>query len=634
MNIQYPDLSGSKVITLDIESFDPNLKAKGSGVYRDDGYILGIAIRSDNGFAEYYNIGHYYKKDISIHQEYQVVEKYKEKKKTYRYSHYNIDLIERRKNINYIKSILKLPVEILGTNLKYDMDWIINWLGLQCDRPYLDVQIAEPLIDENRRYYNLDSLEKKYLDRGKMKTEVQAFCERNSLKGDFRKWLYLMPYETVKAYALEDVNGPAEIFEKQKVILEEEDIWELFQMEMKLYPLLLQMRKVGVRVNIEKLAEVKEKTLIKIDQSTEALYNITGRRIKINPNSGDEIGFILDKLGLDYELTAKTKKPSITKPWLKNQLDVHPVFGIINDVRKYTKLNNTFLDSQIGGMVINGRIHGSFNQLKSDDYGTVSGRFSGSNPNLQFIPANDPDIGKSIRELFIAELLHDWIKADYSQIEVRIIAHYAMGRGADDLRNAYINDNATDFHQWCADVSGLTESMGKGGRKYAKRINFGINYGMGIDKLCVQLGMSKEEGTAFMKMYHTKLPFIKNTIRKVANKALARGYVKTVLGRRRRFPDGEKTYKALNSIVQGTAADIMKQSMVNAYEAGIYNTLIPHLTVHDEMDVSKPQTKEGTEATIELKHVMENCVKLKVPVIADFEIGPNWGNLKDFTKDN
>jgi len=623
MDIKYPELKDAKIVSLDIETFDPFLKEKGSGVYRDDGYILGVSLFTDTGFSEYYNLGHYYRKDTRSREE-EIVSKFKGKKKTHRYSHYDIDVQERRKNIKYLKDILGRDTSKPGANLKYDLDWLENWLGIRVGGDYLDVQIAEPLIDENKRYYNLDSLGKQYLRRGKMKTEIDAFCERNHLRGDPRQWLYLMPYEIVRQYALEDVHIPMEVFEKQKIILEEQGLTDLFKMEMKLYPLLLEMRKVGVRIDTDGLAKVKKKTLIKIEESKKKLFNITGRYIKINPNSGEEIGFILDKLGLDYELTEKTRKPSITKPWLKNQLDVHPVFGIINDVRKYEKLNSTFLDSQLAGTLVDGRIHGSFNQLKSDEYGTVSGRFSGSHPNLQFMPANDADIGKSIRRLFIPEEDHDWIKADYSQIEVRIISHYAMGNGADDIRNSFITDSSTDFHQWCADMTGVT-------RKFAKRINFGIFYGMGVEKLCVQLGMNKEEGSAFLKMYHNKLPFIKNTIRKVSNKALARGYVMTILKRRRRFPDGQLTYKAFNSIVQGTAADIMKKAMVDAYEAGIFDVLVPHITVHDEMDQSKPRTKEGTEATIELKRIMENCVPLKVPIIADFEIGPNWGDLKDYT---
>jgi len=630
MEQKYPDLSEAKMISFDIETFDPQLKDKGTGVYRNDGYILGISICTDTGFSEYYNLGHYYKKDMRG-TETQIIDKYSCNVKTFNYSHYPIDTMERRKNIKYLKTVLNSNADKLGANIKYDMDWIENWLGVKVNGRLHDVQIAEPLIDENRMRYNLDSLGHKYLDRGKMKTEIDAFCERNNLRGDSRKWLYLMPYKMVRKYALEDVHVPMEVFRKQQIVMDEQGLNGIYDYEMRLYRLLLKMRKIGVRINESQLASIKKKTVVKLDHAQEELNNITGRRIPINFNSGPEIGFILDKLGLDYPITEKTRKPSIVKQWLLNNVDNHEVFKVINDCRKYYKLNGTFLESQIGNTIVDGRIHCSFNQLKSDNYGTVSGRFSSSNPNLQFIPANDPDIGKSIRSLFIPEEGQDWIKADYSQIEVRIISHYAMGKGSDEIRQAFIDSTDTDFHQWCADISGLTQSMGEAGRKFAKRINFGIFYGMGIDLLCKQLNMSKEEGTAFMKMYHAKLPFIKNTIHKVSNKALARGYVKTLLGRHRRFPDGEKTYKAFNLIVQGTAADIMKKAMVDTYEAGIYDVLSPHITVHDEMDISKPRTKEGLEATTEMKHIMETCLPLKVPVVADFETGKDWGALKDFT---
>lgn len=627
--IKYPDLKSVKLASIDIETFDPNLLSGGTGVYRDDGYILGVSVRLDNGFSEYYNLGHY--KDEQLNKsELHMVSEYKGKPKNHRHSHYDIDHVERRKNIQYIKEILRSDISILGANIKYDLDWLCNWLGLKCNGELLDIQIAEPLINENQHKYSLDFLGNKYLDRGKLKNDIEDFTKRNGLRGDPRQWLYLMPYELVRGYALEDVNVPFEVFEQQKKILEEQELTDLFKTEMKLYPFLLHMRKIGVRIDEKSLSSVKSKTLKILDKCKYELNRVTGKEIRVNHNSSDELAFILDKLDIDYPLTEKTKKPSITKPWLMNNIQRHPVFELINNCRKFDKLNSTFLESQIGGMVVNGRIHSSFNQLKSDDYGTVSGRFSSSNPNLQFIPANDPDIGKTIRSLFLPEEDQDWIKADYSQIEVRIISHYAMGPGSEEIRKAFIDDSSTDFHQWCSDVSGLTKRMGKGGRKYAKRINFGIFYGMGIKLLMKQLGMDEGEAKAFMSMYFNKLPFIKTSIKKVSNKALTRGYVKTILGRRRRFPDGEKTYKAFNSIVQGSAADLLKVAMVESWEKGIYNVLTPHITVHDELDQSMPRTPEGIEAVKEMKNIMENCVKIRVPIVADFEIGPNWGQLNNF----
>ena len=587
----------SKIISLDIETYDPNLLTKGPGCYRKDGHILGVAL-SDGDFSEYYNLGHD-----------------------------GIDPEERRANLRYIKDVLEKPSEKLGTNIKYDIDWIENELDITVNGFFLDILVAEPLINENQSRYNLDSIAKKYLGRGKAKTEIDRFCEERKLKGDSRKWLWKMPWELVRGYAIEDVKEPFEIFQKQKKILKNEGLWDLFCLEMRLFPLLLQMRKNGVRIHKDKLDETKSIFEEKLEKAKHVFLNVSGKYLNINYFSPREIGFLLDKLKIEYPLTEKTQAPSIQKLWLLNNQDKHPVFKLIHDCRKYDHMINTFLVNNIGEMLVNDRIHCSFNSMKGDQYGTVSGRFSSSKPNLQQIPVNDPDVNKIIRSLFLPEEDHKWIKLDYSQIEIRLVAHYAIGHGAEEMRQKFINDpKGVDYHQWCADMTGVT-------RKFAKRINFGIMYGAGTRKIGEQLGMSYNEASAFMKMYYSRLPFIKKSLDTAKNRASCkeRGFsVFTLLKRKRRFPGGKFAYKAFNSVIQGSAADIMKKSMVDAYEKGLFDTLVPHLTVHDEIDVSMPQTKEGKEAVNELIKTMENCIKLKVPLVADCEIGDNWGELEDW----
>lgn len=591
--IKRPDsLINAKTISFDIETKDPLLLDKGPGTYRKDGYILGVSL-SDGNFSEYYNIGHY-----------------------------DGESDEKQRNIHFIRKVMESQSEKLGTNIKYDIDWLINDIGAKVNGKLIDIQIAEPLIDENQFKFNLDFMAKKYLGRGKFKNEIDDFCKKRGLKGDPRKWLWKMDYGLVKKYAIEDVVEPFEIWEIQKKILQDQELMDLFELEMKLFPLLLQMRKNGVRINKEKLYATKIIFEEKYEKAVHDFKYVTGKKLNINHNSSKEIGFLLDKLGIEYPLTEKTNSPSIQKQWLLNNADKHPVFKLINDCRKYEHMLNTFLVNNIQEMLVGERIHCSFNSMKSDEYGTISGRFSSSKPNLQQIPANDPDIGKTIRSLFIPEDEHDWVKLDYSQIEIRLVANYAIGRGSEEIRQQFIdNPTSVDFHQWCADLTGVT-------RKFAKRINFGILYGMGVKKLGYQLNMDYNEAKDFMSMYYSKLPFIKKTLDIAKTRATDRGYVHTLLKRRRRFPKGQFAHKAFNSVIQGSAADIMKKSMVDAYESGIYNSLIPHLTVHDEMDTSKPRTKEGDEALKELIHIMEHCVELKVPLIADCEVGKNWGELE------
>jgi len=365
------------------------------------------------------------------------------------------------------------------------------------------------------------------------------------------------------------------------------------------------------------------------------------------------------KLGIKFPLTPKTRKPSFTKPFLETC--PHPISDKILECRSVDKFVGTFLEGQMSSQMINGRIHALFNQQRSDEYGTVTGRFSSSHPNLQFIPARDDELGPLCRSMFIPEEGCVWGKADYSQIEFRIFAHYALGPGADEFRRQYQEIPDVDFHQWCADTAHIS-------RKHAKTINFGLLYGMGLKSAAKQLGIPVDEAREFMELYHNKLPFIRATSRHAMAAADRRGYVRTILKRRRRFNMYEPadwefsqvtpairnkelmeqtvaravkngqcstagvrragTYKALNAIVQGSSADMIKKAMVDCWRAGVFNTLVPHLTVHDELDVSIPDTPEGHAAFDEMLVLMRDTIPLRVPVIVDGEKGDNWGNVK------
>jgi DNA polymerase I-like protein with 3'-5' exonuclease and polymerase domains len=283
-------------------------------------------------------------------------------------------------------------------------------------------------------------------------------------------------------------------------------------------------------------------------------------------------------------------------------------------------------------LMVDDRLHCQFNQLKSDNYGTVSGRFSSSNPNLQQVSAKkEEDIvestssilnGQVIRKLFLPEEGCKWIKYDWSQIEYRLIAHYAIGEGADLIRKRYTEDANTDYHDEMGKLTGIED------RKIVKTLNFGAAYGMGIEKMSETYGWNLEEAKAIYYMYHSRVPFVKETSNRVALKAKKMGFIKTILGRRAHLKSSSKAYVMFNRLIQGSAADLMKLAMVQGYKSGIFNTLYPHLTVHDEMDISEPEIKEGREASKEFKNIMENCVKLKVPIIAEMEIGENWGELE------
>lgn len=629
----FPDLSRAKVISVDIETRDDDLEKKGPGVRRD-AYIIGVSIAADHDFCEYYPIAHDKGPNLN-----------------------------KKAVFSWLKGELKRPNQIkLGANLLYDFDFLAEQ-NVQAMGPWYDVQIAEPLLNENNAgNYNLGALAKKYLNETKEEIELEAYCTKHGWKDKVQKHLWEIPSELVSRYAKQDVRLPIKIFEKQIPILKVEKLWDLFLLETRLSPLLLQMRRTGVQINEVKL----NKTIIEYKKRLKRTYAELKKLVgfEINYQAAEDIAKAFDKFEIEYSLTAKTKKPSFVKEWLKAH--EHPLPKLITLCRTLDKFIGTFLEGSIKDQLINGRVHCLFNQLLSDEYGTVTGRFSCSHPNLQFIPARDEELAPLCRSMFIPEDKCYWGKADYSQVEFRIFAHYAIGEGSDQFRDEYIQNPRIDYHQWCANKTNKP-------RRKAKDINFGLIYGMGLIKLAKQLGLPYIEAEKFLQEYNEKIPFMRTTLQAASNVALSKGYVKTILNRRRRFItwapvdyylakelgdiedkslmikqvnkkikealDKTKipprsgvqrayTYKALNAVIQGSAADLMKKAMVDCYEAGLYDILFLHLTVHDELDVSVPKTKEGKEAFEEMIHIMETAIKFKVPIIVDHTLIKNWGEVK------
>jgi DNA polymerase I-like protein with 3'-5' exonuclease and polymerase domains len=633
----FPDLKDAKTICLDIETRDPTLKEKGPGVRRD-GQMVGLALATNDGFRAYYPFCHEYGEQFS-----------------------------KETVIKYARNQLTRPSQPkLGANILYDLDYLYEE-GVKVTGPFYDVQVAEPLLNENRGWYNLDSLAEERLGEGKDEELMDSYARERGWKGKSVKYLYRMPPSHTGHYAEADVDRTLRVFNTQVKDLKREGLYDLFNFESRLIPLLLHMRRVGVRVDVAKAEKLYDKTGRKIQKLEKEIKKLSG--VEVDIWAARSLAKAFDKLGLKYPTTAKNKEPSFTAQWLERHS--HPVANLIREARKLDKFAGTFLKGQILELAINERVHPQFNQLKGDNYGTVTGRFSGSLPNLQFIPNRDPELGPLTRSLFIPELGYLWGRADYSQIEIRILAHYARGRGAKEIVQAFIEDPFLDYHQWCADQRGVD-------RKRAKTVNFGIIYGMGVALLASQLGIPYQEAKDFIDSYYAKLPFLKSTTQAAMRVAGGnRGYVQTILGRRRRFdtweprdyglakskrfraksaaevtaaireyneelreeglekqfPTGAKrafTYKAFNAVDQGSAADVMKAAMIKIWDAGICNVLPTHITNHDELDVSVPDTAEGKEAFEEMGRIMTEAIPLKVPVVIDTELGENWGKLKDF----
>ena len=599
----YPDLSDAKLISFDIETYDPYLKELGLGVFRKDGYICGVSIATDTGYSEYY----------SLH-------------------HYDTPSSEREKNRNYIESVLNTTTPKLGVNCRYDISWLDNGLGIKVNGKLNDIQVAEPLLDEYQGHYSLDFQARKYLGEGKKNDSLIKWCEERGLKGDPRIHLYKMPYSLVRDYGIGDAFQPLEIFAKQCPLMEAQNLIPLYEMEMELYHPILAMQKQGIRVDRTRIAKYIDVIGHDVALWEAQLFSEYGT---FNVNSSAQIAKVLDRIGVKYGKTDKDN-PQIDHEYLEFYCD-HPIAKQLLKIRSAKKVLSTFLMGAFSEYNVQDRIHPNFITMKQDEGGAVTGRLSCQDPNLQQVPAKDDTessvgtYGTECRSVFIAEDDCWFGKIDYSQIEYRIISHYSIGPKSDDIKKAFNDDPHTDYHalvqRWIKEITG-TELE----RKKVKNLNFGTAYYMGITSMSRKFGWPYELSQELNEIYFDTFPFIKPTRNEVVNTAKARGYVRTILGRRARVTqemrDKEREFIVWNHLVQGTAADILKKAMVESWKAGIFNVLKPHLTVHDELDVSIPKTIEGIEAYRELKNIMENVVHLKVPIIAEAEVGPSWGETE------
>jgi DNA polymerase I-like protein with 3'-5' exonuclease and polymerase domains len=617
------------MIAVDVETYDPDLLTKGPGPRRD-GKMVGLCIGTDDGRSWYFPFGH-------------EVE-----------PHLNLD---RDAVLHWAKDELcRANQPKVGANLSYDLDYLLA-ADIDVAGSLYDVQIAAPLLDENRRSYSLDSLSQDYLGEGKVKGALQEWVGRAYQDGNYRKHVWHTSPRLVGPYGEGDADLPIRLMKKFVPMLREQGLMDLFSIESRLIMPLLKMRQRGVRVDLVAAQLMDDELSERIELAQEMLNAAAGGPIDVDVNA--DLKRLFDREGVEYPLTEKGN-PSFGKEWL--MYHPHPACKLIIEVRKLLKYRDTFVRGYIFGMQINGRIHGQFHQLKGDENGTVSGRLSSSLPNLQNIPARDPEWGPRIRALFIPEGGEEWVRHDWSQIEYRFLAHYAQGKGADIIRDRYGADPETDYHEMTLDLVApaagwdiSTPPLRKQRRKPVKNINFGLAYGMGENKLAADLGLDHAAAADLFSAYHSAVPFVKHTYNLASNRAKDAGFIKTILGRRARFElwqDARKwnsvgvardealtrygpdivrayTHKALNRLLQGSAADMMKVAMVKIHESGVPSVLgCPLLTVHDELDHSAPTSAAGREAVAEVKHIMETCLPLKVPVIADEESGPNWGQVK------
>lgn len=614
-----PSWAGAKRVAVDIETCDPRLAKSrlgpglGPGVRRG-GYICGVSFAIEDGPAFYLPIRH-----------------------------------ENGANLDSVQVLAYLRTEgarfagdVVGANINYDLDYLAE-VGVEFPFARIrDVQVAEPLIDELQWTYSLDEIAKRWGLPGKDETLLREAAAAYGL--DPKQEMYRLPPEYVGAYAEQDARLPLTLLRRQEERIDADGLWDIYNLESDLTPVLVRMRRRGVAVSEERLARVEAMCLAAETQALAAVRNSVG--VGLDPDdvwSTEALERVLRAAGVSHFPSTATGKVSIDKEYLKSLAGTMPVAKLLATARRYGKVRTTFVKS-IRTHATNGRIHCTFKQLRGtgeggdgegDEGGAKFGRCSSAHPNLQQQPARDPDIGPLWRSIYLPDEGKMWATCDYSQQEPRWIVHYAEltnCKGSKFAGDRYRTDPSTDFHQLMADLTRLP-------RKQAKDIFLGKCYGMGGAKYCRSVGLPTEyitgrdgrqievagpEGRAQIEQFDNFAPFVREINLLSQERAAKVGYIRTVGGRRCRFPKiaggYDWTHKALNRLIQGSSADQTKMAMVKADRAGIPI----QLQVHDEIDFSAG-IREEAEALADIMRTVVPCV---VPMKIDTEVGPDWGHTK------
>ena len=604
----FPSLKGYSHVAIDLETKDPGLKSMGSGAIRGHGNIVGIAVAVE-GWSAYYPI-----------------------------AHEGGGNMDKDKVMAWIKEVCAAPNVKLFHNAMYDVCWL-RAAGVKIYGKIIDTMVMASLLDENRLWYTLNSIAFDKL--GKTKNETALNEAAQSWGIDPKSEMYKLPAMYVGNYAEKDAQLTLELYTVLNKDIQLNKLNNIFELETDLFPCLIDMKFKGVRVDIEKAQQLKRQL---VKQENELLLKIK-QETGIEPQiwAAKNIAEIFDKRELKYERTEKSSAPSFTKNFLSEHKD--PIVQMIAKAREINKAHTTFIDT-ILKFTHKGRIHADINPIRSDQGGTVTGRFSYANPNLQQIPARNKELGPMIRSLFLPEVDHKWGCFDYSQQEPRLVVHYAattepicFDESVTKIVEEFKNDSV-DFHKTVAIMANIS-------RDQAKTINLGLFYGMGKAKLQAELGLnSKEEAENLFNQYHTNVPFVKELMTKTSAHAQSSGSIGTLLGRRCRFNKWEPatfgmhtamsfeeaertygrgrirramTYKALNKLIQGSAADMTKKAMLDLYNEGI----VPHIQIHDELDISVIDDNQAKK----IVEIMEGAVTLAIPNKVDYESGKTWGDI-------
>lgn len=600
------------MLAIDIETDDPNINDLGDGSIRKDGRILCVGVYNGSSF-NWYTPGE-----------------------------------------QALEDLLKSDEPKIFHNGIYDLSWLVCGYDYEVNGTIHDTMTRMTFINEYAAL-DLDSCCKYFKIAGKNKEDTierwyQQYAKVMGWKGSVWRhatdmWNSPEGRQQMIKYNKQDCIATYNLFVAQEPYMTKFE--KPYKVECTLYPLIIKMKKVGIRIDENKLNELRNKItkdLFNTEQQLIDQYGIDSTIIR----SPKQLTTALNNLGIH----SPVKTPTGGESWSADALDriQHPIIKLIQALKNYESLLNKYLTGSLAKSIVNGRIHCTFSPNKREDGGTITGRFASSKPNLQNIPARDEKhgqktYGQEMRSLFLPELGCMIGAFDYSQIEYLLLAHYAHGQQASWFR-AQANAGV-DFHTVAQQATGIPQ------RDIVKRLNYGIIYGMGIakmtniniilfEKLANEVGLDVNTfATQTYNQYHSRLPVIRDTMQYIQNVAKMQGYVVGLGGRYHRKPKpkydpatgkvNDFLYKMTNYLLQGSAAEVLKFGMAEAFEAGIFDVLTPHLTVHDEIVVSIPYNKTGTEAAKELQNIMNNAFKdeLLVPMKACAEVGPNWGYWSD-----
>lgn len=617
-----PDPAHIYELALDTETSDPDLTTKGPGFVYGTAKVVGISVYTNTGYSEYFPLRH--RED-------------------------NIDWPPVKR---WLQTILGNPnVTVVFANAKYDLEALWS-LGINVKAWCVDVQVVESLIDEEKKSYSLESLSKDYDLPQKSHDIIEQALILNGykLKNGKPDWskIWRLPVPVVAEYAKGDAKTTYDIFQLQKPKIKEEGLTEIFELECELTPVLFDMRINGITVDIAK-TEAENSRLF--DNGKDMLDDIRSQATNLNPFSSQQLGEVVRSFGIEPPKTEKDND-SVTNEFLLNS-DIN-FLKQIGQYRQQEKIRRDFIEGLVLKGNYKGKVHPQWYQTRGSSFmsdndvnGTRSGRVACVNPNLSQIPKRHPVLGKLVRSLFIPEQGQQWFKGDLSQQEPRIGIHYAYilkMSGSAAVRQMYLDNPATDYHNMVMDLVNSVRTNNPITRENTKEISLGKMYGIGVDKMAHRLRITRNEVKSLLNSYDEGFPFIKELFDYCMQVANERGFVRTILGRKRRFDfyepvtfqrgkfpiKGKKAaqkaygyvkraslHKAMNSVIQGSAAEQMKKALVMLHKEKI-NLLV---TLYDEVGASVGSEKEAKI----IKEIMENAIPFEVPHLMDYKLLPNWG---------